>query len=1083
MSDMKLKDHEARFKILEDQNYLNRTLMVEAGAGSGKTTSLVGRMLNQIKYTDRTVDQMVAITFTKKAAGELKERFEQRLKADYDQSQEPREKEKLYQAILDLPKCYIGTIHAFCGKLLRERPVEAKVNPAFKEIEESEAEVLKDKFWYEYIDQVYKAKLELIEELEEAEVSHSALRTTYKKMLEYSDVQVMLNDKNQINEGLVETAIDKGYEALKAITQQVVEQIVEDKKPPAIHTKVQDYMQSLEVSRENLEEKLQCIEKAQDIFKGNKGKKWTNIEKVDDLFGQAKAIVIDVMNEQAKVQAAPFYNKIMKVIQEACKYYQISKEATNSLDFQDLLIKTRQMLQDNEELRRYFGRKYTLFLVDEFQDTDPIQADIMRYLTEDEQNPKRIRQGSLFIVGDPKQAIYRFRRADVQVYEQFKSYIVESGGEVLKLTTNFRSKKAICNWINESFKHILSKEENPYQVDFTPMDSIQKGEVGCLEGVKKLVVEKDGELSVAQTVAQYIEGIIKNNEEIMDNQVNPPIRRKVTPRDFMILTSTKKEVQDYKEALEARSISVMATGEFKLGSSYCVSAFMALIKYLNQTQNEVLLVTTLKDCFGLSDQDLYNVKKVIKSSNHHRSLNLYWSEEVAKYYEESFEGKVKEAYKRLSKYRKWKTAYPTMTFIQKVMEDMGSIISAVSQGYDDYNSLYQLIELLKDMQGTGEMSLDELVSQMEKMCNQSIEEIIVLEGTEADAVRIMNVHKAKGLEAPIVILSSPRKKFVHNAVCCIEREETGAKGYFTVFSQNHAYPSIIYKPYVWQEKEAIEDKHRDAEQKRLQYVAATRAKDLLLVVSNESTDPTCEWKDLYETLQETLDKPLYDEGSGVRPSLNTPIEMILNWQEDLKTWGYFITHPTEDENVLDHAQIDQGGGAEWGRLVHGIFEQMVRRRPNLEQVMRELLEASPIYNVLKEEEEKEALRKKLTATVERFRQSELWQRIERASEAYAEVPFTLQLKPGTPLYELYTEKCKSQIQNTYEVYLKGVIDLVIKEPQGWVIIDYKSDHVHSQEDAEIRKKTYEMQLDSYAWVWEEITGEKVESKEIYFAYL
>ena len=159
----------------------------------------------------------------------------------------------------------------------------------------------------------------------------------------------------------------------------------------------------------------------------------------------------------------------------ATEHYASLRQQEHKLNFQDLLMRTAALLRHNSEVRQYFGARFTHLLVDEFQDTDPIQAEIMMLLTAEESTPTEWsrttpRPGSLFVVGDPKQSIYRFRRADITTYNQVKEQIRNTGGEVLHLTSNFRSVPSILHTANSAFNSIFALHSNDYQADFKPID-------------------------------------------------------------------------------------------------------------------------------------------------------------------------------------------------------------------------------------------------------------------------------------------------------------------------------------------------------------------------------------------------------------------------------------------------------------------------------------------------------------------------------------------------------------------------------------------------------------------------------------
>lgn len=186
--DQTLKDQTARDRIVRD---LDTTFLVEAGAGSGKTTSLVARMIELIKQNKAAVDQIAAITFTNKAASELRSRFRLRLEMEAKKETNTDQKQRLELALQQVSQCFIGTIHAFCGQLLRERPIEAGLDPDFEEMDDLAARDFRDRCWDDYLEQLrMRGEDEGIEQLDRYGVDVNLLREVFRKVSAYEDVSI-----------------------------------------------------------------------------------------------------------------------------------------------------------------------------------------------------------------------------------------------------------------------------------------------------------------------------------------------------------------------------------------------------------------------------------------------------------------------------------------------------------------------------------------------------------------------------------------------------------------------------------------------------------------------------------------------------------------------------------------------------------------------------------------------------------------------------------------------------------------------------------------------------------------------------
>ena len=174
---------------------------------------------------------------------------------------------------------------------------------------------------------------------------------------------------------------------------------------------------------------------------------------------------------------------IMELIAPAVEYFERVRKRNSQMNFYDLLLQAATLLRENPEVRKYFQERFTHILVDEFQDTDPVQAEVVLYLTGEDLKEKawqkiRVKPGSLFIVGDPKQSIYRFRRADIDTYNEVKRVIKKSGGLIIPLTTNFRSVPGLCDWINPIFEQKLPAQGTSFQAPFEPLVPFQKAKDG-----------------------------------------------------------------------------------------------------------------------------------------------------------------------------------------------------------------------------------------------------------------------------------------------------------------------------------------------------------------------------------------------------------------------------------------------------------------------------------------------------------------------------------------------------------------------------------------------------------------------------
>jgi len=403
MNKLKLPDADARRKIISD---LNTTFLVEAGAGSGKTKSLVDRMLALLAAGECRINHIAAVTFTRKAAAELRGRFQTELEKKVVGMQKSETRERLAQALHFLEQSFIGTIHSFCAKLLRERPIEIALDPDFEEMEEIENSIFREKCWHAFLDKEKSEGSFLEKELENLGLFPHELKNCFETLSDYPEVEFKPGSEKQPD-----------YKDLRKNLESFLEQarvIVPKYRPEKGYDGLQSTMHSCFLRQKNLGfkdyrilmETYELLDKNADLTQN----RWPTAE-------------------QGKEFKEIFEAFLFLFLKPALEFFEKKRLTNAKLNFQDQLLFTSRLLRDNPEVREYFSRKFTHILVDEFQDTDPIQAEMLLYLTgknRKERDWKKLmpRAGSLFLVGDPKQSIFRFRRADIDTYNLVKKRLL-----------------------------------------------------------------------------------------------------------------------------------------------------------------------------------------------------------------------------------------------------------------------------------------------------------------------------------------------------------------------------------------------------------------------------------------------------------------------------------------------------------------------------------------------------------------------------------------------------------------------------------------------------------------------------------
>ena len=467
---------------------LDQTLIVEAAAGTGKTTELVGRIVALIENQRATIGQIVAVTFSEKAAGELKLRLREELeRARARTSPASDAGQRLDAAVHDFEEAHVTTIHGFCAELLRERPVEARVDPAFTVLADSQSERLFEEAFSSWLhEQLGHAqegvrrslrrpvKFRLDDEKDDGPIER--LRVAARSLREWRDYAAPWRRPVYDRQGSIRKLIAK----LKTFADLIAKPIKRDDRLSTSLAMAGTASQEIERQKRRVgdmvpegiwdgwEAALVALADHRDFTQPKKGTGAAfaiGVTREQALASHADLLTdLRVFRDAADADLAALLHDEMG---ECLRRYEARKQETGSLDFLDLLIKARDLVCGNPEVCREFRERFRVILVDEFQDTDSLQAELLLRLAGDDTGA--LRPGALFIVGDPKQSIYRFRRADVGAYRRIADSLTSSGATAVTLQTSFRSVPAIQHFVNAAFDVEMDGDEVSLQADYVPL--------------------------------------------------------------------------------------------------------------------------------------------------------------------------------------------------------------------------------------------------------------------------------------------------------------------------------------------------------------------------------------------------------------------------------------------------------------------------------------------------------------------------------------------------------------------------------------------------------------------------------------
>ncbi|NCA10922.1 hypothetical protein EBR56_03795, partial [bacterium] len=856
-------DEPVRARIRSD---LATTLLVEAAAGTGKTTCLVERMLALVRTGAARPEGIVAVTFTKKAAAELRRRFRERLQRAAVEATDPAEQPRLATALERIDSMVIGTIHSFAGRLLRERPLEAGVDPGFRELDEPADRLLRRQAWREFV-----TAAPAVADLAAVGLRLGDLSGLFvERFATYGDVERW---PAPATDPPAAAAVVVAVEAFVARIEAEAFPLPADRGSDELMTALEQFARMVRrcdtSSIVAVMDVLQELDRSPRVTQGSWPGSGTTAAQAREAkkaaavgWKEAWEHLRDTVARPALWQwRAHRYPVAIAALQAALAVYDRLRAERGVLSFQDLLSKAARLLTANADVRQAFRSRYTHILVDEFQDTDPVQAEMLLLLTADDPAETNWRKcvpvaGSLFVVGDPKQSLYRFRRADIVTYAAVRS-IIAAAGDILALTTNFRSRGDLVKWVNDVFSGEFPPQATAESPSFTPGTSGRReaaasgSEKGWLSGMRTLRLVRSGHPGdawaerEAREIASFIRGAIDAGMAVPRSldEAARGLSTACRPRDFLIVARERKHLGIYAAALHAAGLPVDVTGTLGEDQAEPLHHLRTCLAALADPDDPVAMLALLRGAvFGFSDADLFAYKQA--GGRFGGSIDVPPGLDVALV--ERFTG-AREAFAR---WRAWLRQLPIAATVERVIDDAGLVLVAAAadgvagpRGRAVAGLVVKYVERLR-AERLDVVSLHDCLDLLDDLVDGSAREEfdpLTIDVPSTDRVRIMNLHKAKGLEAPVVFLSDFQKRktsedatdgpFLH-----VDRSGDATTGWLAVTHATGWSRKIVAAPPGWEDLSSRERAFEEAEQIRLDYVAATRAGACLVVSLFERAD-------------------------------------------------------------------------------------------------------------------------------------------------------------------------------------------------------------------------------------------------------
>lgn len=867
----------------------NSNILVAAGAGSGKTAVLVERIINKVVNEKVDIDKLLIVTFTNAAASEMRERILNAIYKKIDEIQDEKQVENLQKQVILLNKASICTIDSFCLDVIRNNFFEIDVSPNFRIGDTPEMDLLKQEVLEELFEEKYEAQDKDFQELIKT-------YTSYKDDTPLKELVLNINkyiSSSPYPRKWIEEKIEKfnikdfamkfsETEWGKLLLEEIEEEIIDDIKvlkqeyiKISVDNTLKDFANLLQEDCTQLQYLLDNLDdwdkarKIADLIKFNrwssKKVEWLDNERVknirdktkksfyskrDKIFvSSSKEVLQDIKDMYGKL------TKLQKLVFEFEDRFMQKKKERNILDFGDIehlalkiLVKTNENGKHTRtEVAKKYQQKFVEIAIDEYQDSNLVQEYILTSIS---------RGNNIFMVGDVKQSIYKFRQAMPELFlDKYESYTLENAndkGLKIKLFKNFRSRENILNFINAVFEKIMSKDLG--DIDYTEDEYLNLGagygisnedlltEIDIIdlaqdkEEVEEETEEKDEENEEEQEeridnielearfLASKIKKLVDDKFQVYDLKKNT--FRDIKYKDIIILLrSTKTKAPIFEKELINADIPVYSDMSSDYISSMEIQTIISLLKIIDNPMQDIPLVTVLRSSIGgFTDNDLVEIRLADKYSDFYVAM-LKAKISVS----ESLRQKIEDFLGKLDKWREEQEYLSLNELIWTIYEDTNYInyVGILPNGTLRQANLKMLFERAKQYETVSFKGLFNFIKYIEKIDigsgDLSSAKII---GENEDVVRIMSIHKSKGLEFPVIFLSSTNTNFnmmdLNNDILLDQNLGIGVK--YIDYDMQIKYDTLT--------KMALRNKLKIdnlSEEMRVLYVALTRAKEKIFI--------------------------------------------------------------------------------------------------------------------------------------------------------------------------------------------------------------------------------------------------------------
>ena len=1069
------QDHRDRIRFERAGNQF-----VEAGAGSGKTRALVDRVEALVLDDGIGLDAIAAITFTEKAAAELRDRVRQRFEVAAT-SEDPRAAARAAEALLQLDGAAIGTLHSFAQRLLGEHPVEAGLPPGVDVLDEIGSQVEFEQRWRLFLDAMLDDDdmAHTLLCLEAAGVRLDALRALALQMAANWDlVEERLGfdapPPPRFDRTDLLRRIDEVYE-LRHLAEAGVDDTLLNRFPDlwANREALADAVDDIDAMAHASAMSSSGKDSRRAIKVGNAGKKdnWrVPVSEVRQGFKDLMQACDDAVATITTGALAHIAARLGRFVLDAAE----ERRQIGRLEFHDLLVRARRLLRDPErgaEVRAAVGERYPRLLLDEFQDTDPIQIELAVLIAADtddiadkDWSEIPTRPGSLFLVGDPKQSIYRFRRADIATFLTAREHIPDRPA----LTVNFRTTAPIIDWINHVFAALIQAEpgSQPEYVSLSAHrdEAAPFGPAVAILGSEPINAELSAdELRIAESrdVAATISELLEGNQpwSVGDDEGG---WRPARASDVCVLLPARTSLASLEAALDDAGVPYRAETSSLVYASREVREVLLALAAVADPTDELATVAALRSfVYGCGDDDLA-----------HWRLGVGGRFSIRLEIPEGTDGHpVADGLRHLQQLHEARLWSTPAELLDRLIRERGVLETAIATGAprDVWRRLRFVIDQARAWVDAGGVDLRAYLqwARLQGADNARVSETVLPE-TDDDSVRIMTIHGSKGLEFPVTVLAGMTTR--------ISRPARGPSISFPPAADPVLRLSTDVTSEGYDAWKPIDDQMDEHERLRLLYVAATRARDHLVVCLHRTGGKARTGASVVAEPALTTDLSTPIEPRPARrsePSRPTPVPI-----PDRETWSGLRAEALEAASArtvvaattlareaadaadpglekrprdLDLPPWQKGRyGTAVGRAVHGVLQVV------------DLADGTGLHDAATAQAAAEGVANR-QAIVENLAGHALNTSVAREAVSG---DFWRELWVAAPIGGHLVE---------------GYVDLLYRTLGGLVVVDWKTDHVEDDAAVSAKVARYRLQGAAYAAAVEAATGEPVH--RMVFAFL